>query len=130
MDGYCTNAALDAIPEWEPGTIAMGIALWSVTAAAAWMVAPADRRWTFFWITLSILGPLGVLGAAVASPRKPTPCAPMERPAAPNRTRFTCTRCTATTDLIITDPDEDVSCWRCGDPRLVAREWGSAPGGA
>jgi hypothetical protein len=33
-----------------------------------WIVAPEDRRWTFFWLTFLLFGPLGILAASVASP--------------------------------------------------------------
>lgn len=48
------------------------LAIWLLlfpTVAA--VVAPDDRRWTFFWITLFFLGPFGIAAAAIAQPRPP-----------------------------------------------------------
>jgi hypothetical protein len=42
------------------------------------VVAPVDRDWTFFFLGL-LLGPVGVLGAAVAQPRPKTPQAQPDR---------------------------------------------------
>jgi hypothetical protein len=46
------------------------LVVWVVCAGAALMVAPEDRAWTFLGLTL-FFGPLGILAAAVASPRDP-----------------------------------------------------------
>lgn len=53
--------------------IAIGVLvfLWVLIAAVAAVVAPYDRRLTFFLITLFFLGPIGIAAAAVAQPRPP-----------------------------------------------------------
>ncbi len=45
------------------------IAFWLLIAAVAFLVAPDDRPWDFFWCTLLILGPLGIAMALVAPAR-------------------------------------------------------------
>jgi hypothetical protein len=47
------------------------VVVWLIFALIAMLVAPPDRRWTFFWLTFLLFGPVGILAAAVASPRDP-----------------------------------------------------------
>ncbi len=47
------------------------IAVWLTTALAAYVLAPKDRPWHFFWCTLLLLGPFGIVLALVA-PARPT----------------------------------------------------------
>ncbi len=44
--------------------------LWIVCGVVAAVVAPWDRRMTFFLITLFFLGPIGIAAAAIAQPRR------------------------------------------------------------
>ena len=44
---------------------------WLIVAGVAALVAPDDRKGTFFLITLFFLGPLGIAAAAIAQPRPP-----------------------------------------------------------
>ncbi|ABM14822.1 MULTISPECIES: hypothetical protein [Mycolicibacterium] len=70
----------DAEPSFEQFLAAMGttvgamvvIALiaWLLVALLAYVVAPADRPWSFFWCTLLLLGPIGVAIALLAQPRR------------------------------------------------------------
>ena len=48
------------------------VSMWLATAVAAAVVAPRDRPWSFFWCTLLLLGPLGVVLGLVA-PARPKP---------------------------------------------------------
>lgn len=48
------------------------VTMWLATAFAAFVVAPRDRPWSFFWCTLLLLGPLGIALALVA-PARPKP---------------------------------------------------------
>lgn len=100
--------------------------VWGVFGTVAWFVAPYDRRWTFFWLTFLILGPFGVLAAAVASPRDPDFFAAvvaegvedaLKRPRAEGRKRYWCSRCGAQSDL---QQLKDNKCWRCGEERFIA----------
>jgi DNA-directed RNA polymerase subunit RPC12/RpoP len=87
--------------------------VWGICAAVAWLIAP-DRNTTFLWVTLLILGPLGVAAALIAQPRE---TAPPRRPLAAGRRRFACPRCGTENDI----PESDTSydCWRCSDHRTV-----------
>jgi hypothetical protein len=49
-----------------------------VSGVWAVAIAPVDRDWTFFFLGL-LLGPVGVLGAAVAQPRPKTSQAQPDR---------------------------------------------------
>jgi hypothetical protein len=40
-----------------------------VSAIVAYLVAPDDRPWSFFWCTLLFLGPLGIVLAVIAPAR-------------------------------------------------------------
>jgi hypothetical protein len=80
-------------------TILAFLVIWVVCGFIAWAVAPDDRRWTFFWLTFLLFGPLGILAASVASPRNPTYFADSfaveQRPRAKGRERYWCSRCGA-----------------------------------
>jgi DNA-directed RNA polymerase subunit RPC12/RpoP len=95
------------------------VVVWLVNAFVAGLVAPKDRATTFFWITLLILGPLGVLAASVAQSREPLNVEPPARPIAAGRRRFICPKCGAENDI----PKHDASydCWRCSEHRTVQR---------
>jgi hypothetical protein len=95
------------------------VVIFVMLAAVASALAPSDRRWTFFWLTI-FLGPLGIVLAVVASPRDPAYFAPRPRPVAPGRNGFTCPRCGADND--IPDNDTEYSCWRCGEHRVVGAD--------
>jgi hypothetical protein len=77
-------------------------------------VAPRDRQTTFFLLGL-LLGPVGVLGAALAQPR---PVADKSKPRAiaDGRTRCQCALCGAESDLH--DP-KGFTCWRCGERSYI-----------
>ena len=60
-------------------------------------VAPDDRVGTFVWLTL-FFGRLGILAAAVASPRDPDYFAPGRRSIAKGSTRYQSSRCGAESD--------------------------------
>ena len=77
---------------------------------ASW-IAPLDRHNTVFWLGL-LLGPVGVIGAAVAQPRPGKP-----RAIAEGRKRYRCARCGADSDL---HEPKDFSCWRCGEKKYMA----------
>ena len=47
----------------------VGLILWVLLALVAAAVAPDGRRAVFFFLTLLLLGPLGVHAALIASPR-------------------------------------------------------------
>jgi hypothetical protein len=85
-------------------------------------VAPLDRTWVFFWLTVLGLGPLGILAAAVAQPRPPADKSrpPLDKPQprviAQGRTRCQCARCGAESDLH--DP-KGFACWRCGERSYI-----------
>ena len=57
----------------------VGVLIWFLIAYAAAALAPSDRSWTFFWLTLLLFGPLGIILAVVASPRDPAYWAPSFR---------------------------------------------------
>ena len=82
------------------------LAFWGLMGAIAYFLAPpVDRAWTFFWLTALGFGPLGILAAAVASPRDPSWFADgiddaIERPRAKGRKRYWCSRCGAQSDLL------------------------------
>ena len=46
-----------------------GALLWLVLSLAAAAVAPSGRRVVFFFCTLLVLGPLGLMAALIANPR-------------------------------------------------------------
>lgn len=96
------------------------LVFWGILCWAAWALAPADRRWPFVGLTI-LFGPLGLLAAAVASPRDPVwfAAAQLERPIAKGRTRYCCVRCGAMSDLLEL---KSSSCWRCGEKRFLAPE--------
>jgi DNA-directed RNA polymerase subunit RPC12/RpoP len=98
------------------GLLALVIAIFFVLAAVALALAPSDRKWTFFWLTIFV-GPLGILLAVVASPRDPAYFAPRPRPIEPGRKRFACPRCGAHND--IPEADTSYNCWRCSERRAV-----------
>ena len=52
-------------------TFVIALTLWVIVGFIAAWVAPDDREATFFWLTVLLFGPLGILAAAVASPRDP-----------------------------------------------------------
>src|SRR5689334_15080875 len=70
------------------GLIVLLIVLWGFFGVIAMIVAPSDRRWTFFWLTFLMFGPVGILAAAVASPRDPAYFARIHRPAAAAATQI------------------------------------------
>jgi hypothetical protein len=49
--------------------VGAGVLLWVVIAIVAAVVAPDDRPWSFFWCTLLLLGPLGIVLALIAPAR-------------------------------------------------------------
>jgi DNA-directed RNA polymerase subunit RPC12/RpoP len=97
--------------------IVVGLFLWVLNAFVAAAVAPEDRSKTFFWLTLLILGPLGVAAAAVAQTRDSAYVAPPKRPIATGRRRFVCPRCGAEND--IPESSRSYDCWRCTEHRKV-----------
>jgi hypothetical protein len=46
------------------------VPVWLVVAFIAYLVAPDDRPWSFFWCALLLLGPIGVVAALLAQPRR------------------------------------------------------------
>lgn len=116
------EAVLDALLSLGILTILMLLVIWGLCGWIAWIVAPEDRRWTFFWLTFLLFGPLGILAAAVASPRDPgyfVGAVAAKRPRAEGRERYWCSRCGAQSDLFTL---KNSSCWRCGEKRLIAGE--------
>ena len=93
--------------------IAIIVVVWGICAAVAWTIAP-DRNKTFFWVTLLILGPLGVAAALITQPHPPTP---PRRAVAAGRRRLVCPRCGAEND--IPESDRSYDCWRCSEHRTV-----------
>jgi DNA-directed RNA polymerase subunit RPC12/RpoP len=102
------------------------LVIWGVCGWIAWIVAPDDRRLTFFWLTFLLFGPLGILAAAVASPRSRDDLAEVVaqgvedavgRPRAKGRVRYWCARCGAQSDFVQV---KDKSCWRCGEKQFIA----------
>lgn len=60
---------------------------WLIVAGVAALVAPDDRKGTFFLITLFFLGPLGIAAAAIAQPRPrrpPLPGLARQQPSVPD----------------------------------------------
>lgn len=56
--------------------IILGIAafvFWIVIAVFAYILAPDDRRWHFFWCSLFLLGPLAIVLALIAPARPQAP---------------------------------------------------------
>jgi DNA-directed RNA polymerase subunit RPC12/RpoP len=113
---------------WGLGFVAFLLILvfLGVCGVIAWLVAPDDRKWTFFWLTVLLFGPLGILAASVASPRDPSNLAAAVadhvelariRPRAKGRTRYWCSRCGAQSDLLEFKNSE---CWRCGEKKFIA----------
>ena len=107
-------------------TVLVFLVIWGVCGMIAWFVAPDDRRWTFFWLTLLLFGPLGILAAALASPRDLSDLAAavadgvedaLKRPRAKGRQRYWCSRCGAQSDLV---QIKDAACWRCGEKHFIA----------
>jgi len=78
---------------------------WIAMALIAAWIAPFDRRMVFFLLTAFILGPFGVMAAAIAQPR------PDDGLPASGRTRFICPQCRARSD--IKDSATSFECWRC-----------------
>ncbi len=104
--------------------VLMIFVIWGLCGMVAWFVAPEDRRWTFFWLTFVLFGPVGILAASVASPRDPDYFAEafadaiaVERPRAKGRERYWCSLCGAQSDL---NELKGSSCWRCGEKRFIA----------
>lgn len=91
---------------------------WSILLWLAAVVAPQDRVTTFVWIT-AVFGPLGILAAAVASPRDPSYFDPEPRPIVQGRTRYRCARCGAESDL---PEPKGFSCWRCSEKKYMVAE--------
>jgi hypothetical protein len=79
--------------------------IWVVCAIIAAVVAPDDRRVTFFWLTF-FFGFFGIWAAAIASPRTKA-----GRPAPPGKRRVYCIRCDAPQNIPI-DATE-FTCWQC-----------------
>jgi hypothetical protein len=96
------------------------LVLWVLLAWIAAMVAPDDRIGTFVGLTL-LFGPVGVLAAAVASPRDPEYFIdePPRRSIAKGRKRYRCTRCGAESDL---HEPKDFECWRCGEKKYMVAD--------
>jgi hypothetical protein len=70
----------------------VGLLIWFLIAYVAAALAPSDRSWTFFWLTLPLFGPLGIVLAVVASPRDPAYFAPSVAAG------YTCPQCRAEND--------------------------------
>ena len=88
------------------------ILIWLGTAVVAGAVAPADRRNTFFLVTLLLLGPVGIALALIANPREPITYVQLApRPLAAGRVRYYCPRCGADVDLL--PSAAGYVCWRC-----------------
>lgn len=66
-DEKTTLSDLLGFEPWLVGIV--GFALWVFVAAIAYLVAPRDRPGHFFWCTLFLLGPLGIVLALVAPAR-------------------------------------------------------------
>jgi len=47
----------------------VALLVWFICAVVAFIVAPEDRPWSFFWCTLLFLGPLGIVLALIAPSR-------------------------------------------------------------
>jgi hypothetical protein len=108
--------------------------LWLIMGLIAAWVAPEDRRLVFFLLTFFLLlGPLGVAAAAIAQPRRQLQSSV---PVAPERTRYRCPQCTASSDVL--NGAADFECWQChgrwplnhavhGGPPTAAAPSGFAP---
>jgi hypothetical protein len=90
--------------------------IWIVSLVIAAYVAPPDRTWTFVGLTVAF-GPLGILAAAVASPRNPEWFFREPRSIAKGRTRCRCARCGAESDLA---QPQTFACWRCSEKAYIA----------
>ena len=99
--------------------------LWLVIAIVAAIVAPRGRTSTFFFLTLLLLGPVGVVAASIAQPRDPEYLVPPPRPVAPGRRRFFCPRCGVDND--IPDAVTAYECWRCGEHQNVEHSAAAVP---
>jgi hypothetical protein len=86
------------------------ILVWVICAAVASAVAPPGRQLEFFFLSLLIIGPLGVGFAAVAMPREPVTVMP-------GRKRVVCPRCVAA--QYIGNGVEVFTCWRCDQHVVV-----------
>jgi hypothetical protein len=91
------NSDFDPFLTFGVGELILFLTVWIILAVVAWVVAPDDRRWQFVGLTLRLLGPVGVVAAAVAQRR--VPIEPVVRPVAANRRRFVCPRCHAVNDI-------------------------------
>jgi DNA-directed RNA polymerase subunit RPC12/RpoP len=89
------------------------VLVWLITAVIAGIVAPSDRRGTFFVLTLLLFGPVGIALALIAQPRATA----SPRPLAPGRIRYVCPCCGADADLV--PSTTDYQCWRCGEQHRV-----------
>ena len=67
-DEYCQQIA-DWIAQIQGLFLAAAVLLWLTIAFCAYIVAPRDRPWGFFWCTLLFLGPIGIAVALLAQPR-------------------------------------------------------------
>jgi ribosomal protein S27E len=88
--------------------------VWVICAAVASAVAPRERQMEFFFLSLLILGPLGVGFAAVAMPREPVVVMP-------GRKRVVCPRCVAA--QYVGNGVDVFTCWRC-DQHVAVDDWG------
>jgi hypothetical protein len=68
VDEYADQMA-DWLAQLSGLVLAIVIIVWLFIALCAYIVAPRDRAWGFFWCTLLILGPIGVAVALLAQPR-------------------------------------------------------------
>ncbi len=76
-DDFCmgtnTDTDIDGFLASVPGGFIVVAVLifivWLCIAILAAVVAPEDRPWSFFWCTLLLLGPLGIVLALVAPAR-------------------------------------------------------------
>ena len=90
------------------GWLGVAIILWLLSAVVACVVAPRKRAAEFFFLTLLVLGPLGVGFASVAQPRDAV---------ARGRIPLTCPRCAARHH--VPKDDGQFYCWRCDEHCLV-----------
>jgi ribosomal protein S27AE len=98
--------------------IFVGVFVWLGLAMLAGVFAPDDREGTFIALTL-LFGPLGILAAAVASPRDLDYFAHEPRRIAKGRTRYQCSRCGAESDLANA---KNFSCWRCEETKCLVAD--------
>jgi hypothetical protein len=91
---------------------AVAIALWIGTAFLALRLAPDDRPWAFFWMTL-FFRPPGIGTAVVAQPRDATQSRRLASEGgdsyAPDVARIT----------TFPESDRSYDCWRCSERRVV-----------